>query len=84
MKHVLAVLLLSVVAGVGLWDIIAVGIGRPADTVSVVVQGWAMSFPILPLVIGLILGHVFWPHTEDKVVVKPAPLFVERPNYKAS
>lgn len=60
-SSILATALLGCLASAGLWDVYLSGQGRPQDTVSAIVQGWAKSFPILPLICGLILGHIFWP-----------------------
>jgi hypothetical protein len=38
------------------------GLRYGADqTVSAVLQDWGGRFPVLVLIIGLILGHLFWP-----------------------
>jgi hypothetical protein len=76
-NYILAVILLAVVFGVGAWDVAAISLGRPRETVSNVLQGWAMSFPVLPLAVGVILGHVFWPHAHQKIVIEPAGIKVE-------
>lgn len=57
----LAVGLIVWLAVVGLGDI---WLGRRygyAATVSAVIQDWARQWPVLPLLIGLLLGHLFWP-----------------------
>jgi len=45
----------------GIVDIVAVYYGNP--TVSTVIQSWSRAFPILPLIVGILLGHLFWPRT---------------------
>jgi hypothetical protein len=60
-KHLFAFLLLSIVILISVWDIVAVYRGRPQDEVSHILQSWAHMFPILPLVVGILIGHVFWP-----------------------
>lgn len=45
---------------VGVWDITAYAVGPPMKTVSSVFQGWAHEFPPLPLLVGILLGHLFW------------------------
>lgn len=45
---------------VGLWDAWVLVQGRPDDTVSHVMIGWSQRYPLLPLLIGLLLGHLFW------------------------
>lgn len=61
MRVVLAFTFLLVTFAVGVWDIYAVAKGRPEDTVSVTLHAWSIIYPILPLAIGLVIGHIFWP-----------------------
>ncbi len=61
MRYALAAALLLVVVLAGLWDIWVISMGRQADTVSAVLHQWSLQFPILPLIVGLLLGHIFWP-----------------------
>ena len=65
MRIILAVALVVVAAAIGGWDIFAAATGRPLDTVSVTLFDWAVRFPILPLVIGIIIGHCFWPQSRS-------------------
>lgn len=46
---------------IALWDLYCLGISKPNETVSYVMGEWGRDFPILPLFIGLVIGHVFWP-----------------------
>jgi len=61
MKIFLAAAMLAVIVLAGVWDIYVAARGRNEDTVSSVLHGWSLQFPILPLVVGLLLGHIFWP-----------------------
>jgi len=61
MRYGLAALMLISALIVGAWDIVAVARGTPADTVSRTMLDWSAIYPVLPLVIGIILGHTFWP-----------------------
>lgn len=45
----------------GLWDVWVIAHGRPNDTVSRVLQEWSVAYPMLPLALGILLGHIFWP-----------------------
>jgi hypothetical protein len=45
----------------GLWDVIANATNQPQHTISSVILDWARSFPILPLLLGILLGHFFFP-----------------------
>jgi hypothetical protein len=57
---VLAAFFLVIVLLVGAWDIYASSKGNAGQTVSDVMFGWAKMYPIMPLTIGVILGHLFW------------------------
>lgn len=46
---------------VGLWDVAALYSGHADDSVSAVIGRWSQQFPVLPLAVGLIAGHLFWP-----------------------
>lgn len=62
MRVVLALLLLLAVFLSGVWDLIVVAKGHPEDTVSVTLHQWSLLYPILPLAVGIIVGHIFWPN----------------------
>ena len=58
---VTAVVLVGLAIGIGVWDVYA-GIRWGGDaTVSAVIQSWAKSYPVLPLLVGIVMGHLFWP-----------------------
>lgn len=46
---------------VGAWDVYALFFLPPGATVSAVVQDWSHRYPILPAIVGLVVGHIFWP-----------------------
>lgn len=46
---------------VGIYDVIALAAWGQAYTVSYVIKGWSSQFPMIPLIIGLVLGHILWP-----------------------
>lgn len=52
--------LLVLLAIVGIYDVYAVFVTGPQTTVSAVIQEWAHNFPPLGLLLGFILGHLFW------------------------
>lgn len=58
--HILAIALIILAALIGAWDVIQVSKKHPEYTVSNVLQGWSKDYPILPLTLGVILGHIFW------------------------
>lgn len=61
MQYLLAVAILVVLLLAAVWDIAAGYRGQAAETVSSVLQAWSIAWPVLPLAVGVILGHVFWP-----------------------
>lgn len=61
MRFILSLLFLGIVFAVWLFDIFAGLNERPQDTVSAVLFDWSRDFPILPLAVGVLLGHLFWP-----------------------
>jgi hypothetical protein len=71
---VLAIAVHFVVVAVALWDMFVLMSGRPNETVSLVTARWANGHPALPLLIGLVVGHLFWANcpTEKKVEEKLA------------
>lgn len=55
-----AVLLVAVLAWAGVWDVFAAWRWGYHETITYVVRSWDVPFPPLRLVIGFILGHIFW------------------------
>jgi hypothetical protein len=60
-SQALAVVFLLTVLLIGIWDVFSIRLFGPHSTVSDVLQTWSKMYPILPLTVGLILGHIFWP-----------------------
>jgi len=58
---VLAVALHLVIGAIGAWDIWAIARGNYRDTVSNLIGEWGATFPIMPLIVGIVIGHLFWP-----------------------
>ncbi len=56
-----AILLLTLLIFVGVYDAVAVLFYGHSYTISWVVKSWARNFPILTVLIGMVLGHLFWP-----------------------
>jgi hypothetical protein len=56
-----AVVLLVVLAVVGIYDVFAITSQGAWPTVSERLYEWCQHFPILPLFVGIVLGHVFFP-----------------------
>jgi hypothetical protein len=40
------------------------------ETITSVVRNWSSKWPVLPLSIGVIIGHLFWCSCQATVVVK--------------
>lgn len=59
MSTVTAVLMLAAVCLTGVVDIYATWSNQ--ETVSQVISNWSREFPVLPLAVGLLMGHLFWP-----------------------
>lgn len=58
---VLACCFILFLALVGVWDA-SVAFGLADDlTVSDVIRGWCRRWPLFPLAIGIVLGHIFAP-----------------------
>jgi len=56
-----ASLLLLAFAAVLVWDTYAAYTTPQLSSVSEIIQDWSRRFPALPLIVGLVLGHLFWP-----------------------
>lgn len=59
-RHWTAIILGAVTVLLVIWNVY-VAIASPADTISQVIFGWAGVYPVLPFVIGVLMGHWFWP-----------------------
>jgi hypothetical protein len=57
--------LLANVAAVGVYDVAIFAFGNPEDSVSVWVQRWMESFPVLAVGLGILIGHLAWPIKRD-------------------
>jgi hypothetical protein len=57
---VLAISIHVVVVLIAAWDIYVMATGRPHDTVSLIMREWSAGHPIFPLLMGIVLGHIFW------------------------
>jgi len=59
------IILLFVVIALVIFDIYA-AIKGVNNTISAVTLNIAMRHPVLPLIVGIIVGHLFWPQIKDK------------------
>jgi hypothetical protein len=53
--------LLAVLTAVGICDLYLVRVNPDGPTVSRTVWGLAKEYPIVTLLAGILLGHLFWP-----------------------
>jgi hypothetical protein len=60
LQYLLAIMIYVVIISVGIWDIYVAASGNPEDTVTLIVRQWSSEFPVLPLMTGLVIGHLFW------------------------
>jgi hypothetical protein len=58
---IIALVLLTGLMFVGIWDIFVVLRFSSAETVSTILVRWSREWPFLPLLVGLIVGHLFFP-----------------------
>ncbi len=68
MRYFLAVAMLLIAFACGAWDVFMIATNRSDDTVSRTLHEWALLYPILPLAIGLLFGHIFWPQMGVKII----------------
>lgn len=59
-QHYIALAMLVILAVVGVYDIAASGSQGRLDSVSSAVREWSARWPILPLAVGVLIGHLFW------------------------
>lgn len=43
------------------YDVVAVVLGGVEATISRVVLGWSIEYPVVPFGVGIVCGHLFWP-----------------------
>ena len=49
------------VVGLVLYDLVAMVRSGPDATISVIVHEFSKNNPIVPLAVGIVIGHIFWP-----------------------
>jgi hypothetical protein len=55
-------IILLIVIIIACWDIFAVSINCKDATLSVVLLSLTKQYPIIAFVIGVVVGHLFWPN----------------------
>ena len=63
-RTVTKIVLAVVVAALVVWDIVVATTPPPADTISEVVLAFARNHPVVPLIVGILCGHLFWPQRQ--------------------
>jgi hypothetical protein len=58
---VIAIVFLGLIVGAAFWDFYVWLLPGNQRSVSRVLNGWAHDFPPFVLLIGVIMGHLFWP-----------------------
>jgi hypothetical protein len=43
-----------------IYDIVIINVGGVDATISRVILAWSMAYPILPLAVGIVVGHLWW------------------------
>lgn len=56
-----AVVLVAIIIWAGVWDVIAGLLWGEQATITYVVGQWSKEVPILPILVGIVMGHLFWP-----------------------
>lgn len=69
--------LLVVLAIVGVYDFLAVIYWPDGYTISAYLYSLSRKFPVIPVLVGLVMGHLFWPvypslQSQVKAVVREA------------
>jgi len=60
-SFVLACVFLAIMCIIGVWDAYVLTIDPTSPTVSAVVRAFARDYPISALLVGVLIGHLFWP-----------------------
>lgn len=56
-----AIILLTVIGLIGVYDAVAIMSSGRLATASSVVIDWASRYPVIAVLVGMILGHLFFP-----------------------
>ena len=59
----IALLIVTVIVWV-LWDVYAALNNAPNDTITHILRVYTRQHPVIPLGIGIVLGHLFWGGSE--------------------
>jgi hypothetical protein len=75
---VVTIVLLVVLAIVGLYDVYAIIKWGDAYSVTFVIRKWNAEFPVMGLLVGIVLGHLFWCKSCVEIEVKIPPESVKK------
>jgi len=59
-SYVLALCLVCLLGIIGVWDLTVKYLGYGDETVSSIIRNWSATWPLIPLGVGMLLGHIFW------------------------
>lgn len=55
-------IILGMVIVVAFWDVAVIFMGKPESTISAIVLQLSKENPIIAFVLGVVVGHLFWPN----------------------
>jgi len=64
-KTTIVILLVAIVGLIG-WDVFVATNDVQGDTISEIMLSWATKVALLPLAMGTLMGHLFWPNKGGK------------------
>ncbi len=68
MKKITLLVLGSLIAAIGIYDVYALTEGGPEATISSVIISLSHDFLIIPFLAGVLAGHLFWRMDSNKDV----------------
>lgn len=69
-RRLTAIILLACISICVIWDVFVAWNPIPKDTISEETVAFVMNHPTVPLLVGFIMGHLFWPQFPDKIEPK--------------
>ncbi len=63
-RRLTIVVMICAVVVLGLYDIYAAAYGGGEGTISVVIWDYAQDYPMIPFVMGVLMGHFFWQNSK--------------------
>jgi len=62
-KLVTVIVMVVAVIVLIVWDIVVAVNPTPGDTISEITLNFARNHPVVPFIVGIVCGHLFWPQT---------------------